>query len=141
PAAPPGPSSARGLMGHHGIDTLPHREVSRRRGPAMRKEPDGKRVPDGEVTTLAVWDAPSGELGRTLEHKVTDGLGLSPERRLLAGWDEGGEITVWLLPEGRPVTTFRVSRSRVDCLAFGRDPLWHDAPALALPPWLLAVGD
>src|SRR5262249_52235536 len=70
-----------------------------------------------------------------------EGLVLSTDGRVLAAWDEGGEITVWLLPEGKPITTFRVSRSRVGCLAFGRDPLWHDSPALALPPWLLAVGD
>ena len=107
----------------------------------VHKGPDGRSVPIGVATTLAVWNAASGDLVGTLDHKATVGLVLSPDGRLLAAWDEAGEITVWLLPEGRALTHFRVSRARVNCLAFGRDPVWHARPAVNLPPWLLAVGD
>jgi serine/threonine protein kinase/WD40 repeat protein len=108
---------------------------------SVRIEPDGRTIPVGDATTLAVWDATSGDQVRTVEHKKTVGLVLSPDGRLLAAWDEASEVTVWLLPTGKPLAHFRVSRAPVKCLAFGRDPVWHDTPGLQLPPWLLAAGD
>ena len=53
----------------------------------MRKEPDGKTDPDGDTTTLAVWNAGSGELVLKLDHKNTVNLVLSPDGSLLAAWD------------------------------------------------------
>jgi serine/threonine protein kinase/WD40 repeat protein len=105
-----------------------------------RGEAGGKGVPEAGAT-LPVWDAGSGKLICALEHKAAVNLVLSPDGRLLATRDENGEVTVWLLPEGRPLTRFHVSRAQIGCMAFGRDPVWHDSPALDLPRWLLAVGD
>ena len=107
----------------------------------MQEEPNGTLVTDGEGSSLAVWDAGTGERVITLAHKATVDLVLSPDGRLLAAWDEAGEITVWLVPEGKPLRLFHVSRSHVKCLAFGHDPVWRERRESDLPPWLLAVGD
>ncbi len=51
------------------------------------KNRDGKTDPDGDTTTLAVWNAGSGELVLKLDHKNTVNLVLSPDGSLLAAWD------------------------------------------------------
>jgi serine/threonine protein kinase/WD40 repeat protein len=88
---------------------------------------------------IAVWDAASEQPIKTLEHKATEYLVLSPDGRLLAAWDVTGEITVWTLPDGKRLPPFRVGRCPVSCLAFGRDPVWREDDSI--PPWLLAVAE
>jgi len=105
---------------------------ARRQGERLDVDPEA-------ATTIAVWDATSGQQVRTLEHKATQDVGLSPDGRLLAAWDIDGEITVWTVPDGKERSRFRVGRSRVFCLAFGRDPVWHEDGSV--PPWSLAVGE
>jgi serine/threonine protein kinase/WD40 repeat protein len=99
----------------------------------------GALIPDGDTTTIAVWDAASDKPIQTLKHKATQDILLSPDGRLLAAWDTEGEITVWTLPDGKELRRFRVGRAPVLCLAFGRDPVWHEDGSA--PPWLLAVGE
>ncbi len=104
----------------------------------VRKDGDGF-VPDGEVTTITVWDVGHEQPIVALKHKTTRDLILSPDGRLLAAWDIAGEITVWILPDGKELRRFRVGRTPVLCLAFGRDPIWHDDGSAQ--SWLLAVGE
>jgi serine/threonine protein kinase len=106
-----------------------------------RKRSEGTPIADSEPTSLIVWDTSSGDPVRTLDHKATVDLVLSPDGRVLAAWDKSGEVSVWLVAEGQVFTRFHVSRSPVNTVAFGRDPAWHESPANDLPPWLLAVGD
>ena len=120
--------------------------------PAMTLSRDGSRLaavvrpgkgdtdePRDGPTTLVVWDVSSDRPLRTLSHKATQDVVLSPDGRFLAAWDSGGEVTVWTLPDGGEFRRLRVGRMPVYCLAFGRDPVWHDE--VSAPTWLLAVGE
>src|SRR5262249_26526110 len=104
----------------------------------VRRDGDGF-VPDGDATTITLWGAASEQPIRTLKHRSTRDLTLSPDGRLLAAWDVAGEVTVWTLPDGKELRRFRVGRTPVSCLAFGRDPVWHEDDSA--PRWLLAVGE
>jgi len=105
---------------------------------AVHREGDNF-IPDGDDRTIAAWDAASDKPIHTLKHQATQDLILSPDGRLLAAWDVAGEITVWTLPDGKELSRFRVGRAPLFCLAFGRDPVWHEDSSV--PPWLLAVGE
>jgi serine/threonine protein kinase/WD40 repeat protein len=100
----------------------------------------------GDAVSIMVWDTASGQLVRRLEHQAALDVVFSPDHQLLAAWSDSGEITVWSLPEGRRVTSFRVGRCPVYFLAFGRDPVWSDEKGAlgqdgANRSWLLAVGE
>jgi WD40 repeat protein len=88
-----------------------------------------------------VWDGTTGKVRQEIDDSGTS-LALSPDRTLLACGHDDGRITVWALATGNQVATFRSSRTTVNCLAFGRDPV--SAPADPDPPlgrgWLLAAG-
>jgi WD40 repeat protein len=97
-------------------------------------------VPERDGNTrIAVWDAASDQPIKIIEHKATEDFILSPDGRLLAAWDDTGELTVWTIPDGKRFSSFRVGRCTVSCLAFGRDPIWREDTRT--PPWLLAVGE
>jgi serine/threonine protein kinase/WD40 repeat protein len=96
-------------------------------------------VPERAGKTSIVVDAAFDQSIKTLEHKATQDLVLSPDGRLLAAWDATGVITVWTMPDGKRLSSFRVGRCPVSCLAFGRDPVWHEDVSAA--PWLLAVAE
>jgi serine/threonine protein kinase/WD40 repeat protein len=101
---------------------------------------DEKLVPERDgKTSIVVWDAASEQPIKILEHKATEGLVLSPDGRLLAAWDDMGEITIWTTPEGKRSSSFHVGRCPVSCLTFGRDAVWHDGSTT--PAWLLAIAE
>jgi len=104
-----------------------------------RKQGESLDVDTQAATTIAVWDAASGQQLGNLEHKATQDVALSPDGRLLAAWNFEGEITVWTIPDRKLLSRFRVGRAPVFCLTFGRDPVWHEDHSV--PPWLLAVGE
>jgi serine/threonine protein kinase/WD40 repeat protein len=99
----------------------------------------GELAPDDRNKTITVWDVGPGRPVRTLGHGRTQDLTLSPDGRMLAAWDTAGEVSVWALPDGKPLGRFRVGRMPVTCLAFGRDPYWYGDESV--PPWVLTVGE
>jgi WD40 repeat protein/tRNA A-37 threonylcarbamoyl transferase component Bud32 len=71
---------------------------------------------DGRQDVL-VWQA---ESGRTLFHvsQLATALALAPGDDLLAVGDEQGRVTLWAVPDGKPVGTCRMSTSAIHAAAF-----------------------
>ncbi len=94
-----------------------------------------------DTGVIAVWEAASGrEIFRTTTTRATY-VALAPDASLLAAGHEDGQITVWSLPQGEPIATLKAERNRIQCLAFGRDPVRRAGPKLSGSGWLLATGD
>ena len=127
-----------------GLRTRPH---------AWNVTPDASRVgaclrSDGGEAVVAIWDGVSGRLVRAVETGRADGLAIAPDGSLMAAVTGVGEVTVWPLPGGPPVATLKARDVRLNCLAFGRDPVRPEARAGAGSMgskvgsgWLLAAGD
>jgi hypothetical protein len=62
---------------------------------------EGKEGP----CTIAVWDAATGQLVRSWEHRAGPGLHLlfSPDARLLAAWEPTRPVRVWKVENGQEV--------------------------------------
>jgi len=106
-----------------------------------RKEAE-QLLHDRDACVIVVWNADSEApivklQGQSI--RQIQGLILSPDGRLLAAWDDSGEVIVWTLPDGREHARFRVGRMPISCLAFGREPVWQEDPSAF--PWLLAIGE
>jgi WD40 repeat protein len=100
----------------------------------------GFAATSGKVGDVGVWDASTGALVRRVPAVNVTGLAVSPDGKLLAVGNEDGEVTVWPLPSGEPITTLRCGRTRVQALAFGS--LFRRLPiGPSRPRWLLAAGD
>jgi len=91
---------------------------------------------------VAVWDAASGALVRSIDHAMpaTD-LTLSPDGRYAAVGDAGGNVAVWTVPDGNLHARLPASDNRIACQAFGRDPHVSYREKPDTPRWQLAVGD
>ncbi len=106
--------------------------------PKIEQEPTETDPP----ALVAIWDATTGKLVRTIPHPATAAaLALSPDARLLAVGDTRGKVAVWNLPGGTPYATLSASDNRIQCLTFGRDPRVSYHQKADIPPWQLAVGD
>ncbi len=90
--------------------------------------------------TLVVWDSVSGKLLHQWAVK-SRALAFAPDASLLASGDQEGQITVWSLPKGQPVTSLKSGRAEIQSLAFGRDVRRRAAPPRAASGWLLAAGE
>jgi WD40 repeat protein len=109
---------------------------------AARSNPEAEPADIDPPVLIAVWEAGSGTLVRTITYPATaTDLALSPDGRLLAVGDARGNIAIWNLPEGTPYATLSASDHRIQCLAFGREPRLHYSLKPDAPSWQLAVGD
>jgi WD40 repeat protein len=68
-------------------------------------------------------------------------LALAPDGRMLAVGDVHGNVAVWTLPDGAPYATLSAGDTRIQCLAFGREPRVSYRQRPDTPAWQLAVGD
>jgi serine/threonine protein kinase/WD40 repeat protein len=109
--------------------------------------PDGTRAAaairmiDGEnksKRTIAVWETATGKLLTQLERPAS-ALAFSPDAMILAAGDDDGTLTLWKLPEGALLATFRADRASIMALSFGPDP--RRQTDMEKTAWLLAAGD
>jgi WD40 repeat protein len=101
-------------------------------------------LPDGKGALL-VWEATSDKVVRKeqMPQRMT-ALAFSPDGKLLAAGNKDGLITVWPLPEGKPVFQQQAGLTEIHCLEFTRDrgqgkTKPHDNKGVL--GWLLASGD
>jgi WD40 repeat protein len=107
------------------------------------KPQDGIDPPENAAAALIlVWEATAGAVVRMIEHPAPAGaLALAPDGQLLAVGDTQGNVAVWTLPDGAPYASLSAGDSRIQCLAFGREPRVSYRQKPATPAWQLAVGD
>jgi serine/threonine protein kinase/WD40 repeat protein len=109
---------------------------------ATKAEPGREPADNEPPVIIAVWDAVSGALLRSMSHPATaTDLALSPDARLLAVGDTRGSVALWSLPDGTAYATLPASDNKIQCLAFGRDPRTSYRQEPDIPAWQLAVGD
>jgi WD40 repeat protein len=99
--------------------TLPRNELG---SPLLALAQDGSVaaavVQNGKEGRVIVWDAGSGgELFRRTRDAVA--LAFNRTGNLLATGDREGRITIWGVPEGKPLADFEAGRVLIHCLAFG----------------------
>jgi serine/threonine protein kinase/WD40 repeat protein len=104
-----------------------------------RLDPSGQYMEDAGI--LAVWEADSGRLVRSISASGATVVALSPDGALFAAGDEDGRIRVWPLPAGEPIETLEGRRNRINCLLFGADPLRRRNAPRPGTGWLLAAGE
>jgi serine/threonine protein kinase/WD40 repeat protein len=109
---------------------------------ATKAEPGREPADNEPPVIIAVWDAVSGALVRSMSHPATaTDLALSPDARLLAVGDTRGSVALWNLPDGKAYANLPASDNKIQCLAFGRDPRMGYRQEPDIPAWQLAVGD
>jgi serine/threonine protein kinase/WD40 repeat protein len=97
---------------------------------------------DGPPVLIVVWEAATGALVRTIEHRAPAvSLAIAPDGRMLAVGDTQGNVAVWTLPNGNLYANLSASDNRIQCLAFGREPRVSYRQKPDIPAWQLAVGD
>lgn len=79
--------------------------------------------PDGNYvltmgTDLKIWRTRDGQLVRTLNFPAKGVRALSPNGKWLATYEPNGTITLWQLPEGKPVRTLKGDKGRFINIAF-----------------------
>jgi serine/threonine protein kinase/WD40 repeat protein len=97
---------------------------------------DGKRI-------VCVWDGRSAQKLHQLETPAST-VGIAPDGSLAAIGDEMGRVTVWSLKGGQRVATLNAGTSKINVVAFGRNPrLENDRanPLTSRRRWQLAAGD
>ncbi len=122
---------------------------------ACALSPDGSHVAASVVTldeqdkprdlaTAVVWEAGSGRLVRKFSVERPTDVALSAGGRLLAVGNEDGGTSVWEVPGGESVGTFKAGHSGIRCLVFAPDPNLRKGSAALVPSGagdLLAAGD
>jgi serine/threonine protein kinase/WD40 repeat protein len=98
--------------------------------------PEGKRI-------VCVWDGRSGQKLHQLETPAST-VGIAPDGSLAAIGDEMGRVTVWSLKGGQREETLNAGTSKINVVAFGRNPRLgndHENPLTPRRRWQLAAGD
>jgi serine/threonine protein kinase/WD40 repeat protein len=91
---------------------------------------------------IVVWEAATGALVRAMEHHAPAvSMALAPDGRMVAVGDTHGNVAVWTLPGGNSYSSLSASDNRIQCLAFGREPLVSYRQKSDTPAWQLAAGD
>jgi WD40 repeat protein len=91
---------------------------------------------------LGVWDTVTGQLRHRFSGPYTAAT-FSSDSTLLARGEDDGRITVWSLPQGDEVASFRLDLNTIRALAFARDRRRSidREPSREGRGWLLAAGD
>jgi serine/threonine protein kinase/WD40 repeat protein len=102
----------------------------------------GVRGPEGK-RFVCIWDGRSGKNLHQLEAPASS-VAIAPDGSLAATGDEMGHVTVWSLERGQREATLSAGTSKINVLAFGRNPRLGNDDANPLTPrrrWQLAAGD
>jgi WD40 repeat protein len=102
----------------------------------------GVRAPEGK-RLVCVWDGRSGQNLHQLETPASS-VAIAPDGSLAATGDEMGRVTVWSLERGQREAKLNAGTSKINVVAFGRNPRLGNDDANPLTPrrrWQLAAGD
>jgi WD40 repeat protein len=94
-----------------------------------------------ETSCVVVWEAAAPGAVRSVIEALATSLAFAPDGSLLAAGDEGGNVKVYSLPEGRSLRQFSMGRTAIKALAFAGSQRVSAGAARGRLPWLLAVGN